>query len=313
MMKINNQKVSSLFQKKRPIKGRGIKDFFLLSLLILLILLAIRFANLYLIWHLTRLELQNNPMVEIKNYIFLGLSTRNTAQSRLTEFARRQTSGVAVVAYYTLLTPSNFLISNPGSPLFVDIGRISVLVKPGITWIQISPEEIIELEWKQSRQSVFFGFSIFSSLFDGYKFFSPGTEEKKENAASRISYVENQLEISKYLKISTMIYFFLPILLIFWLSSIFGKGFNTAFLFYFGLFLLFDFKGVFVTIPFSWLFRLVNGELSNGFSVVIAFCILILFLILSLVGIANLRQLEGKKWEKSLVFVFIVMPLFIRF
>lgn len=312
-MRVRNRKVDSLYGQADLPKGRGIKNFILVSILILLILLAIRFVNLSLVWHLTRLELRNNPMTEIKNYVFLGLSTREAARDRLIQFSGTHGSEVAVVSYYTFLNPLNFLISNPGSPLFIDIGRMAVLVNPGITWIQIFPEDVIEMEWNRLHQSAFFGSSIISLLFDGFKSLSRKSGPVKSNFEPGISYVENLLETTKYLKISAMIYFVLPALLIFSLSSVYGKGFFTSFFYYVGLFFLFDFKRVFVTVPFFWLFRLINGDISSGISVVIAFCFLVVFLILGLIGISNLKNTAEHRWAGRLIFIFVALPLFIRF
>jgi hypothetical protein len=312
-MKLSKPSIASLYDKKKPKKSWGITNFFLFSLLVILILLAIRFANVSLIWQLNRLELRHNPMVDIQNFTFLGLSTRETATTRLKKISDTHSGGVAIVSYYTFSDPAGFLINNPGPPLFIDIGRMAVFIKPGVTWIQISLEDMIEMEWNQSRQMAFMGFSIFSFLVDGSPGLSGGSGRRRRNFGSRISYVENPVEKTKYLKISGMIYFFLPMLFIFWLSSGYGKGFYTAFLYYVVFFFLFDFRKAFVTVPFYWVFDIASWEISDALALGIALFILIIFLIFALVGISNSRSMEDKSWGKRLVFIFILLPLFIRF
>jgi hypothetical protein len=220
---------------------------------------------------------------------------------------------VAIVSYFTFSNSSSFLINNPGPQLFIDIGRMAVFIKPGVTWMQISPEDVVEMEWNRFRQTAYIGYSIFSFLVDDSSGLSESSGRRRGNFGSGISYVENPIEETKYLKISGMIYFFLPLLFIFWLSSAYGRGFYTAFLYYVVFFFLFDFRKAFVTVPFYWVFDIASWEISDALALGIALFILIIFLIFALVGISNSRSMEDKSWGKRLVFIFILLPLFIRF
>lgn len=296
-----------------PIRSSKKKKSFLVLMVSLLILIVIRFLNFSFIWQMTKLELKSNPLVEPKNYFFIGLSSYEQARQRLLEYSDTRTRSLAVVSYYTFLNPAVFLISNSGPNTFVELGRLAVLVESGLTWVKLLPQDVIEIQRGDTLQIKFFGKAILSFLLD-----SSGTAHSLDSktqvmSGKSISYVDNLLESTRFLKIRFMVYFYLPLFLILWLAILYGKGFYLGFLYYFGLFLFFDFKKTLFVIPFFWLFEVLGIEISGWFSLLMGIGITLIFLILTAVGVLHWKNFKKSFWSLLWLLVFILLPVCLRF
>lgn len=296
-----------------PIRSSKKKKSFLVLMVSLLILIVIRFLNFSFIWQMTKLELKSNPLVEPKNYFFMGLSSYEQARQRLLKYSDTRTRSLAVVSYYTFLNPAVFLISNSGPNTFVELGRLAVLVESGLTWVKLLPQDVIEIQRGDTLQIKFFGTAILSFFLD-----SSGTAHSLDSKAQvmsgkSISYVDNLLESTRFLKIRFMVYFYLPLFLILWLAILYGKGFYLGFLYYFGLFLFFDFKKTLFVIPFFWLFEVLGIEISGWFSLLMGIGITLIFLILTAVGVLHWKNFKKSFWSLLWLLVFILLPVCLRF
>lgn len=296
-----------------PIRSSKKKKSFLVLMVSLLILIVIRFLNFSFIWQMTKLELKSNPLVESKNYFFMGLSSYEQARQRLLKYSDTRARSLAVVSYYTFLNPTVFLISNSGPNTFVELGRLAVLVESGLTWVKLLPQDMIKIQRGDTLQVKFFGTALLSFLLD-----SSGTEHSLDSkvqvmSGKSISYVDNLLESTRFLKTPFMVYFYLPLFLILWLSILYGKGFYLGFLYYFGLFLFFDFKKTLFVIPFFWLFELLGIEISGWFSILMGIGITLIFLILTAVGVIHWKNFKKSFWSKLWLLVFIFLPVCLRF
>jgi hypothetical protein len=279
----------------------------------LLILIVIRFLNFSFIWQMTKLEIQNNPMVDTKNYFFLGLSTQEKARQRLLKYSDTHAKSLAVVSYYTFFDPAVYLVSNSGPGVFVELGRLAVLVEPGITSLRLLPQDVIEMKRGIVLRKTFFGTALLSFLMDtsGSNHLMTSTARRKQTKP--ISYVYNELGLSRFLKIPYIVYFYLPVLLIIWISLILGKGFYLGFLYYFWIFLLFDIRSILVETPFFWLFDLLGIKISNGVSMMLGIGITMIFLTLAVLGLAHWRNVKKTFWSLTTIFVLILLPIFLRF
>lgn len=286
---------------------------FLAFMISLVILIIIRFLNFSFIWQMNKLELEKNPMVETKNYFFIGLSSSEKARQRLLKYSDTRARPLAVVSYYSLLNPMVFWVSNSGSNTFLELGRLAVLVEPGLTSLTILPQDVIEVKRGNILQKTFFGSALLSSLMDTSGGNRLKTSTSRQKSVKPISYVNNELGPSHFLKIPYMVYFYLPVLLIIWLSFIYGKGIYVGFLYYFWIFLFFDIKSILVEIPFFWLFDLLGIEISSGMSMMVGIGIIMIFLTLAVLGLAHWRNVKKTFWSLTSIFVLILLPLFLRF
>ena len=134
----------------------------------------------------------------------------------------------------------------------------------------------------------------------------------RSKVGPEISYVIEPLEKMKYLRWSYLLYFYLPLILIVWLSSVYGRGFWAAFLYYLGLFLFFDFKQALATVPFFWFLSFINVELSSGAALVLSLTVLCVSIGLALSGFVHWRKLEKESWAKPLAVLFVLLPVFMR-
>ena len=277
-------------------------------LVILTMLLLVRMANMGLLWHLQGQEIRNRPRVKLGNYVFLGLASEESAKERLLRYSDMGTRSIAMVSYFNLIHPAAYLISNKGGGVFVDLGRLSVYVRSGETQVSFHPEDIVERRWRGTTQAFYFGEAPLAPIFKSLARMmvartKPGPE---------ISYVIEPMGKMKYIRWSYMIYFYLPLILIVWLSSVYGRGFWISFLYYLGLFLFFDFKHALVTVPFFWFLDFTNIPLSSGAVLVFSLIILLVFIVLALSSFSQWRNLDKKGWARPLVLFFILLALFLR-
>jgi hypothetical protein len=279
----------------------------------LLILIVIRFLNFSFTWQMTKLELQKNPMVENQNYFFIGLSSVEKARQRLLKYSDTGTRSLAVVSYFSLLHPLVYLVSNSASDTFVELGRLAVLVKPGITCLKIFPQDVVEMKRENTVQKTFFGSALMSFLLDTTGNDRSMVSTTRQKSTQHMSYVYNRLVSSHFLKIPYLVYFYLPILLILWFSLIYGKGLYLGFLYYFWIFLFFDIRSILVEIPFFWFFNLLGIEISSGASMITGIGITMIFSTLAVLGLAHWRHVKKTFWSRTAVVVLVLLPMFLRF
>lgn len=296
----------------------------LVSLLILLMLVAARFINLTICWNAVKLELQGNPSIPLMNYRFLGLSDYETAQGKLTGLVNSQIREFTVVSYYDLFHPAVFLIHSRSKTPLVNVGIMNVLPGKGFVDYFFHPTEILEARSNETnRQAVYYGSAIFPAIYWNIARRLSGQEvgEEAGTKSRPISFIINPVEDADYLKIPYYVYFYFPLLLILILTAFYGKPFCISFFYYIGLLLLFDFRRVLFTIPFSWFINLLGLNISPTMAAVIAVAWAILFFFGGLSGIVyvinkrkeNLGTIQLTIWGKGLIVFFILLPLFLRF
>ncbi len=296
----------------------------LVGLGILLMLVAANLINLAISWNTVKLELQDNQLLQQANYRFLGLSDYETARGRLTGLVDSQIREFTVVSYYDFFHTAVFLIHSRSKNPLVNVGIMNVLPGKGFVDYFFHPTEILELRSNETKQqAVYYGSAIFPSLYWDIAERISGTEVGEEAGAKStpISFIINRVEDSDYLKIPYYVYFYLPLLLILILTAFYGKPFCISFFYYVGLFLLFDFRRVLFTIPFSWLINLLGLNISPTMAAVISVAWVILFFFGGLSGVVyvinkkreNFDNIQLTIWGKGLIVFFILLPLFLRF
>lgn len=298
--------------------------FLLITFVLLALLAAVRMLNLTLLWNTTKLELINNPLTQVDNFKFLGLSGYGHAQEKLTNSLTLHKK-LTIVSYFDLLHQSVFLIHCNETNSFVNLGVASIYLQPGTTTVSFYPMEIIETKRDgEASRAIYFGDSLFPSLYDKAANYISGTgggenpSDSGKQMKRRISFILNEMEGSSYLKISYYVYFYLPLLVILTLAGRYGRTFYISFIYYLELFLLFDFKRILFTIPFSWLINLLGVKISQTAAAIAAAVVLIPFVIGIFAGILHNRkeyptQQVLTPWSKSFIIFFILLPLFLRF
>lgn len=291
----------------------------LVTVLVVLLLCVVRFLNLVMWWNVTRLELSTTQLTRVENYHFLGLSSYEKAEKKCQYFSQVRPTGETIVSYFDPVHPVVFLVDKGDQRGFVNLGLMTVYPGPGLTAFIFYPADIVESKRKNSPgKAVYFGNSLFPGLFQTLAKYIAGSGGRDQPPGSGISYIINPLEDSKYLKVPYMVYFYLPMVLIFILGVHYGGAFYISFFYYLGLFLLFDFRKVLFIIPFSWLIKLLGIEVSPLAAFITAALVLTLFAVLAFVGISYYRRLAPAErrlglWSKGLIFFFLLCPLFLRF
>jgi hypothetical protein len=303
-MKPKQTKFPSIYDEKQFKKaGLRVNLFYLFGILILL-LVVFRFINLTMWWFMTHLELTNKPPDKQVKYTSLHLSSHGKAKEKCLDLSQRYPpTNVTVVSYFNLLHPGVFLVHNKAKHATVDLGRMTVILGPGLFTFRMHLTDMIEKQRDQTVQQTPFATSILLSFFI-----------KEDPAASKdISFILKSREKTKYLDIPYFIYFYLPLVLILIFSSLYSPAVFTSFFFYPGLFLLFDFKTVLFRAPFSWLTQLFNITDTTPVEGVGAVVVAVLFTLLGIYGLLNWKNRRDIFKEKLTVFFFVLLPLFLRF
>lgn len=304
IFKKNN--LPSMYDEKKFKRARTRINILYLFGPLIILLVIFRFLNLFGWWQVTKLELTRQPSNKRASYTFLDFSNHKKAQEKLLE-STQKTAGPAasiiVVSYFNLLQPGVFLIRNNEGLSLVDLGKVIVTTKSGLSTFTLYLSDCIEEKRKDSKDAARFGSSILSKLLG----------KKELPSEKKISFLLKSPEKSKYLKIPYLIYFYFPLLIILILSHFYSPAVLTAFFYYPALFLLFDFKNLFFTVPFQWLTRSLNIGIPDVMGGLAAVIVVLLFTLIGVAGISNWKKQRVILKEKLIIFFFLLLPLFLRF
>lgn len=299
----------------------------LVSLLILLMLVAARFINLTVWWNMIKLEIKNNPTTTVSNYNFLGFTEYDVARERLNGLANQKIREITIVSYFDFVHPAVFLIHSRSRNPLVNMGILNLLPGKGFSDCLFFTSEIIQVRANQDdktdNQAVYYGSSLFPGLYWhlARRISGAGVGDQAGSSSQPISFLLNSIEKADYLKIPYYIYFYFPLLLMLILISFYGKAFCISFFYYLGLFLLFDFRKVLFTVPFSWLIDLFGMNISPAAAAIFAVVLTGIFTACGLSGLFYYIKERKEKfgiiqlttWGIGLIFFFLLLPLFLRF
>jgi hypothetical protein len=292
-------------------KGKTLKshvNIFVLIGVLLALLVCIRFANLGVRWITNTAELTSNPLSESVDYTFLGFSSQKAAEEKCPEIKgkRGKDTNASAAAYFDLLHPAKFVVrnNNKKSNVSVDLGRVLVMAEPGLSTFTYTLSGMIEKERDGNKVQVALENPMLSDLY------SPTPPEP---GTIFMSFVEKTPENANFLHVPYMIYFFLPLVLIIVYTIYSSKAVLTAFFYYPGLFLLFDYKEAFVNGPFCWLFKPLNFNFTDPRIPLFAVGLVAIFFLLGVFGLLNWKKQEDRYKERLIIFTFLLLPLFLRF
>jgi len=141
---------------------------------------------------------------------------------------------------------------------------------------------------------------------------NPESGGKNKNS-SRVSYATKSIDNSVYLKTPYILYFYIPFLAIALLAFQYSKASYIGFFYFVEAFFLFDLKSFFAAGPFTWVFKLVNIEITPGAVMALSLISVTIFMLLTVIGIINWRRSEYGSREKTFIAFFLLLPLFLRF
>lgn len=303
-MKPKQSDFPSIYDEKKFKKSRLSYSWFYFWGILLIMLVVIRFINLGMWWFVTHKELTHKPAVKEMKYVSLHFSNYDKAKKKCLELSQKQSSAtVNIVSYFNLLHPGVFLIHNKAKFSAVDLGRIVLPLKTGLFTIKMHLTDSIEKQWNQTKKQTSFGYSLLLNFFT----------IKESKAHQDVSYILKSLKETEYMDIPYLIYFYLPLVLILLLSNFYSQAVFTSFFYYTGLFILFDFKNLFFTVPFNWLTQLLKIKDTASIEAWAAVTVAVLFTILGFVGLFQWKKRRDLLKENLIVFFFILLPLFLRF
>lgn len=300
----------SLYERRKP---RRIRPVLFSILLLVGFLLAVYFLNLFMQWTVIRLEIVHGPVFRSPEYSFLGFSLFNKKEIAAIRYFEYSSKPARVFGFFDFCHPAVFVVWNKNDLAFIDFGPILVAVPDGFSRISFSPGSVFLLEHENNGTLKYFGASRAGSLWHRFlagKFNASKAFSGKPLAAS---FVVKELEKSRYLKIPYLLYFYLPLLMIILLAIRYGLVGLTAFFYYAEMFFLFDFRKLFVSVPFDWVLKLFNWEIGPGPVEATATVMVAIFILCAVFGLWHWKKSNMPSWGKRVVLFFILLPFVLFF
>jgi hypothetical protein len=307
-MNENHLAKASLYEPQRPPKIRN-KMRFLAA--VLAALLAVHFLNIFLHWTVIRKELAQAPVFNSPEYTFFGFAAFNRERISTVRYFKNSSQPARVFAYFDSWHPAVFAVWNKEDMTFVDLGPVIVSLPSGFSRVSLFPGPgfSIEHENKMALKS-------HSASYGGawwYRLLAEKLRTSKSNLGElrNVSFVVKELEDTRFCKIPYMAYFYLPLLVIVFLAVRHGAAFLTAMFYYVGMFFLFDFRAMFVAVPFDWLFKLLKWEVDAGLVEAAAIGLFTIFAGCAVFGLWHWRRSRLTGAHKGIILFFSLLPLFL--
>lgn len=309
-MKTDNLEQGSIYQSKKEKPGRRLRAYLPL---LLAALLAVHFLNLYLQWSVISSELTQEPSFHSPEYTFLGFSPFHKQEIEAVQRLPNAAPAGRVFAFFDLLHPAVFMVWNNGmGEDFFDLGPLLVAVPTGASRVTLFPASIFLLRHGENTVARNYGGAILGNVW------ARALNEKIAGAEKGGrplpgSFIVKPAPGSSSQRIPYLVYFYLPLALIVIAIATCGMAMAAAFFYYAGMFFLFDFQRLFVTIPLAWLFNALGVELPDPWVKVLAVALALLFLAAAVFGLWRWKDREMLPSGKWIVWFFILLPLFLFF
>jgi hypothetical protein len=281
-------------------------------MLLVALLLSIHFLNLFLQWTVLRLELAQGPVFRSPEYSFFGFSLFNQKEIAAIRYFKNSSQPTRVFGFFDFCHPAIFAIWNKNESAFIDLGPIVMAVPIGFSRVYFFPGSVFLLQQGKNTAIKYYGDAIVGRTWHGF-LHKKILNRKNTKALIPGSFVVKTLGTSRYLKIPYLLYFFLPLLLIFAAVMHFGPGMLSAFLYYVEMFFLFDYQNLFVTVPFGWITKSVNFEISEASTRFFAATLVIVFFACAILGFWHWKKREISAWQKKILLFFILLPMILYF
>jgi len=306
----NSTPAPRLYEEQKPRKIRKSIRFFLV---VLAVLLVVHFLNIFMHWTVIRMELAQAPVFNSPEYSFFGFSLLNQDKISTVRYFKNSSQPARVFLYFDLLHPAVFAVWNKDDMAFIDLGLILMSLPAGFSRVSLFPGPGFFTEHENKIVLKSYNASFGGALW--YRFLAERFRTSKTNLGElrNVSFVVKELEISRYLKIPYLLYFYLPLLLIVFLTVRHGIVFLTALFYFVEMFFLFDFRAMFVTVPFNWFFKLVNWEISVGQVELAATALVAVFFLCAVFGLWHWKKNTLAGLDRGIVLFFILLPFFLFF
>ena len=310
-MKTDNPEQGSIYQGQKEKKPP--RRFLGRPALLLAALLVAHFLNLFMNWTVIRRELVQKPTYHSPEYTFLGFAPLNREKIAATQRLPNAAPSGRVFASFDPFHQAVFTVwNNGGEGDFFDLGPVLVAVPAGASRITFFPGSVFMLRHGEGELARNYGGSIFGSVWAGWLSHN-STKGKNGNVGMPGSFVAKQEQGSTSLRVPYLVYFYLPLVLIVILMATHGTAMAAAFFYYAGMFFLFDFQKLFVTVPLSRLFAVLGVEPADSWTRVLAVTLALVFLGAAVHGLWRWKNSEMPGSGKWFVWFFILLPLFLFF
>jgi len=294
--------------EKRP--GRGLR--WRLPLL-LAALLAAHFLNLFMNWTVIRRELMQKPAYHTPEYTFLGFAPLNEEKIAAAQRLPNAAPSGRVFVTFDLLHQAVFMLwNNGGDGDFFDLGPFLAAVPAGTSRVSLFPGAVFLLQHGERAVARNYGGSIFGGVWAKWLGINNNGGKSAERGMPG-SFIAKQEPAAASLRVPYLVYFYLPLAIIVILMVTYGTAMAASFFYFAGMFFLFDFQKLFVTVPLSRLFVFFKIEPADSWTRVLAVALALLFLAAAAHGLWRWKNSEMPAGGKWIVWFFILLPLFLFF
>ena len=308
--KENASPKASLYERRKP---RPTRSGIFFILLLVAFLLAAHFLNLFLQWTVIRLELAHGPVFKSPAYSFLGFSLFNQKEIAAIRYFKNSSQPTRIFGFFDFLHPAIFAIWNKNEMNFIDLGPIVMDVPAGFSRVSFLPGSVFLTQHDDKMSLKCFGDSFGGALWLSFLTKKSIYSSPASGKPLVVSLIVNALEKSRYLKIPYLIYFYLPLLMIVFFAIRYGSVLLMALFYYVEMFFLFDYRKMFITIPFDCFFKFTNWEISDGLVKMAAMVMVIVFVLCAAFGLWHWKKNNLSVWEKGIILFFILLPFFLFF
>lgn len=264
-------------------------------------------------WTIVRIDLAQKPAFHTPEYSFLGFRLFNQDKIDAARQLPNASPSGRIFVFFDSLHPAVFMVWNNGSAGdFFDLGPVLAAVPLGASLVTFYPSSVFVLRHGEETAVKNFGGSILGRAWAGFLGGKPHGGEKLPGQMPG-SFVAKQLDASSLLKIPYLVYFYLPLAAIILLIATSGAAMAAAFFYYAGMFFLFDYQNLFVSVPFAWAFKALHLELPDPWVGALAAAIAVFFLGCSVYGLWRWKNREMPPASKWIVLFFVLLPLFLFF
>ncbi len=303
---------STLYQGEKKPPFRGGKGFFR-PLLVLGCLLVAHFLNVFLQWTVISRDLAGKPSFDSPEYTLLGFSPLHDEEIAAARRLPNAAPTGRVFAFFDFFRPAEFMIWNNGNDGdFFDLGPVMVAVPAGASRVAFSPGAVFLLRHGEKTVARNYGESILGGVWARFlneKYADQGAWGGRHPG----SFIVKPAPGSPSLRIPYLVYFYLPLALIIVSIATCGAGMAAAFFYYAGMFFLFDFEKLFVTVPLAWVFNALGVELPDPWIKVLAATMALLFVAAAVYGLWCWKEREMSRRDKWIVCFFILLPFSLFF
>lgn len=274
----------------------------------LLMLVAVRIANTYLLYTLFRLEAQAKSPPTDEIHLFRLFGGAAAAEEELLAQPGVGKTMVVMVGYSDFFHPIAYRIANPRPLTLLNLGPLLAMPPVGHSTLVFHPGDILQVRRGTEVSAQYYGTAPAAALF---RFRAAMLTRATGNEAAVVSYVQKSPDQLPYLALLPVFYLLLPLLAILVLAMQRGGKIRLAMVYFAAMYMLCDPSRLYLP-PLEKIAGLLGMPLAEPMPTLLPLVLAVLLTLPALVALFRKRGQEQKPYGWVTVF-FCLLPLVLRF